>query len=144
MRACIDLSTWVPRGVRFSGHAHGFLTAGRVAPRGARPAPLSGGLPCLCLAGAPCRGFLSVVLRRITAMNTTAELETAGPALEVLRRVFGYDAFRGHQQEAIQHVIDGCGALVLMPTGGGKSLCYQIPALVRPGTAVVVSPLIAL
>ena len=67
-----------------------------------------------------------------------------GPALEVLRRVFGYDAFRGSQQEVVEHVIGGGDALVLMPTGGGKSLCYQIPALVRPGTGVVISPLIAL
>ncbi|MCX4388393.1 DNA helicase RecQ [Micromonospora peucetia] len=65
-------------------------------------------------------------------------------ALEVLRRVFGYDAFRGFQQEVIDHVVAGGDALVLMPTGGGKSLCYQIPALVRDGVAVVVSPLIAL
>lgn len=65
-------------------------------------------------------------------------------ALEVLREVFGFDSFRGHQQEVINHVIDGGSALVLMPTGGGKSLCYQIPALVRSGTAIVVSPLIAL
>ncbi|SCG15300.1 ATP-dependent DNA helicase RecQ [Micromonospora echinofusca] len=64
--------------------------------------------------------------------------------LEVLRRVFGYDAFRGFQQEVIDHVVAGGDALVLMPTGGGKSLCYQIPALVRDGVAVVVSPLIAL
>jgi len=64
--------------------------------------------------------------------------------LEVLRRVFGYDAFRGPQQEIIEHVAGGGDALVLMPTGGGKSLCYQIPALVRSGTGVVVSPLIAL
>ncbi len=67
-----------------------------------------------------------------------------GEALEVLRRVFGYEGFRGQQQEIIEHVIGGGDALVLMPTGGGKSLCYQIPALVRPGTGVVVSPLIAL
>jgi ATP-dependent DNA helicase RecQ len=63
---------------------------------------------------------------------------------EVLRRVFGYDSFRGQQQEIIEHVIGGGDALVLMPTGGGKSLCYQVPSLVRPGTGVVISPLIAL
>jgi len=62
----------------------------------------------------------------------------------VLRRVFGYDTFRGGQREIIDHLISGQDALVLMPTGAGKSLCYQIPALVRDGTGVVVSPLIAL
>ncbi|MEU7635473.1 DNA helicase RecQ [Streptomyces sp. NPDC039016] len=68
----------------------------------------------------------------------------AGEAVQTLRRVFGYDAFRGDQQEIIEQVIGGGDAVVLMPTGGGKSLCYQIPSLVRPGVGVVVSPLIAL
>jgi ATP-dependent DNA helicase RecQ len=63
---------------------------------------------------------------------------------EILRRVFGYDAFRGEQQAIVEQVTGGGDALVLMPTGGGKSLCYQVPALARPGTGVVVSPLIAL
>src|SRR5881296_4075246 len=65
-------------------------------------------------------------------------------ALTALRETFGYAAFRGAQAEIIEHVAAGGDALVLMPTGGGKSLCYQIPALLRPGVGVVVSPLIAL
>jgi len=65
-------------------------------------------------------------------------------AQEVLRQVFGYEAFRGEQQAIVDQLIAGGDALVLMPTGGGKSLCYQIPSLVRDGVGVVVSPLIAL
>jgi ATP-dependent DNA helicase RecQ len=63
---------------------------------------------------------------------------------EALRRVFGFPGFRGSQEQVVRHVVDGGDALVLMPTGGGKSICYQLPALCRAGTAVVVSPLIAL
>ncbi len=63
---------------------------------------------------------------------------------EVLQQVFGYPSFRGEQAAVVEHVVAGGDAVVLMPTGGGKSLCYQVPALVRPGTGVVVSPLIAL
>jgi ATP-dependent DNA helicase RecQ len=69
---------------------------------------------------------------------------TATTPQQVLERVFGYGAFRGEQQTIIEHVVAGGDALVLMPTGGGKSLCYQIPALVREGVGVVISPLIAL
>ncbi|WP_312794240.1 DNA helicase RecQ [Tianweitania sp.] len=64
--------------------------------------------------------------------------------LQILKTVYGYDAFRGLQGEIVQHVIEGNNAFVLMPTGGGKSLCYQIPALARPGMGLVISPLIAL
>ena len=62
----------------------------------------------------------------------------------ILRKTFGFPGFRGQQEAVVRHVVAGGDALVLMPTGGGKSICYQIPALCRPGTAVVVSPLIAL
>ena len=62
----------------------------------------------------------------------------------VLREVFGFREYRPHQEEIVEHLVAGGDAFVLMPTGGGKSLCYQLPALVRPGTGIVVSPLISL
>ncbi|HXP18993.1 MAG TPA: DNA helicase RecQ [Streptosporangiaceae bacterium] len=77
-------------------------------------------------------------------MPSPAATPDLAGAQEVLSRVFGYSSFRGAQRDVIEHVIAGGDALVLMPTGGGKSLCYQIPALVRAGTGVVISPLIAL
>jgi len=70
--------------------------------------------------------------------------ERMTPAQEVLRRVFGHAAFRGEQAAIVEQVLAGGDCLVLMPTGGGKSLCYQVPALLMPGTAIVISPLIAL
>lgn len=85
---------------------------------------------------------------RAAPMNAVLQPPVADPALQVLHEVFGYPAFRGPQQDIVAHVAGGGDALVLMPTGGGKSLCYQVPAIVRhragQGVAVVVSPLIAL
>ena len=72
----------------------------------------------------------------------TASLQSR--ALATLSRIFGYDQFRGQQQQVILTVSEGNNALVLMPTGGGKSVCYQIPSLLRDGVGIVVSPLIAL
>jgi ATP-dependent DNA helicase RecQ len=65
-------------------------------------------------------------------------------ALEILNSLYGYESFRGHQAEIIEHVSAGNNALVLMPTGGGKSICYQIPSLLREGVGIIISPLIAL
>ncbi|WP_029012975.1 DNA helicase RecQ [Niveispirillum irakense] len=78
------------------------------------------------------------------ALTQSAPLSPLEAAQKVLRDVWGYSAFRGMQADIVEHVATGNDALVLMPTGGGKSLCYQIPALVRPGVGIVVSPLIAL
>jgi ATP-dependent DNA helicase RecQ len=78
----------------------------------------------------------------------SSDVLTPSPILSILREVFGYESFRGPQQDIIEHVTGGQDALVLMPTGGGKSLCYQIPAIARQqaglGISIVVSPLIAL
>src|SRR5579859_303445 len=81
----------------------------------------------------------------VSASATPQKAETdASDALSLLNSVFGLPAFRGAQEKIIQHVAHGGNCLVLMPTGGGKSLCYQLPALLREGCGIVVSPLIAL
>src|SRR3954452_4299479 len=80
----------------------------------------------------------------ISANATALHHETAPDALSVLNSVFGLPGFRGAQEEIVRHVTDGGNCLVLMPTGGGKSLCYQVPSLLRQGCGIVVSPLIAL
>src|SRR3989338_3067520 len=76
--------------------------------------------------------------------HSALEPVTTPSPQSILHDVFGYASFRGAQQAIVEHVANGGDALVLMPTGGGKSLCYQIPALLRAGVGIVVSPLIAL
>ncbi|ANF33356.1 ATP-dependent DNA helicase RecQ [Leifsonia xyli] len=102
--------------------------------------PYSGAVWDAVEPGAP-TGRGAVAVRQAPVRATPARFSTAQDAL---RTVFGYDGFRGQQQAIIERVADGGDAVVLMPTGGGKSLCYQIPSLLREGTGVVVSPLIAL
>src|SRR6201991_636700 len=80
----------------------------------------------------------------ISANASAPQRETAPDALSVLNSVFGLPGFRGAQEEIVRHVTGGGHCLVLMPTGGGKSLCYQLPSLLREGCGIVVSPLIAL
>src|SRR6266404_7349638 len=80
----------------------------------------------------------------LTASASSAKSEIAPDALSLLNHVFGLPAFRGAQEEIVRHVTNGGNCLVLMPTGGGKSLCYQLPSLLRKGCGIVVSPLIAL
>src|SRR5215469_6106858 len=106
----------------------------RVAAVHARPAVV---LP------ASVRGVMTVAGRRIAGVDVPGS-PLSDAAAEVLHRVYGYDSFRGQQLQIIEHVCAGGDAVALMPTGSGKSLCYQIPAQVREGTGVVISPLIAL
>jgi len=94
-----------------------------------------------------CRPVPSAACTRSLALSLPAPALSAAPA-DILRDVFGYTAFRGHQAAIVDHLVAGHDALVLMPTGGGKSLCYQVPAIARhragKGVTLVVSPLIAL
>src|SRR3954467_4922387 len=79
-----------------------------------------------------------------TVRNSAAGDALGADALSILNSVFGLPGFRGEQESIVRHVTGGGNCLVLMPTGGGKSLCYQLPALLRKGCGIVVSPLIAL
>src|SRR5580765_3816169 len=80
----------------------------------------------------------------VPASSPQLRSKDAPDALSVLNSVFGLTAFRGEQEKIVRHVAGGGNCLVLMPTGGGKSLCYQLPSLLREGCGIVVSPLIAL
>jgi len=113
--------------------------------------PTHPGTPSPCQADTKARiqGSLALATAHSTAREVFAQLrllplQHMSLAREMLQRVFGYPAFRGPQEAIVDHLVAGGDALVLMPTGGGKSLCYQIPALMRDGVGIVVSPLIAL
>ena len=92
----------------------------------------------------PNEDFAALVAPDASALSLARRDFTGADPRAVLKEVFGYDAFRGDQAGVVEHVIGGGDAVVLMPTGGGKSVTYQVPALVRPGTGLVISPLIAL
>ncbi len=117
-----------------------------------KPTPLTGFLQIWLAADClPARGLSSDGMQRTGSIAIYladyyhARMETASSSSQdILRDVFGYTAFRGEQQAIIDKLLEGENALVLMPTGGGKSLCYQIPALLLDGVSIVVSPLIAL
>src|SRR3982751_2528680 len=83
-------------------------------------------------------------MRRLPKRRNNAPAALMSSAHEILKRVFGFDHFRGVQEEVIARVMAGKHTLAVMPTGAGKSLCYQLPAVARDGTALVISPLIAL
>ncbi|MFS0866157.1 DNA helicase RecQ [Microbacterium sp. 179-B 1A2 NHS] len=116
---------------------------GAAVARAARSAPTDAGTP-----EAPRAAPQRVAPQPAAAPAAVLQLErrdhVGADPVAVLTEVFGYDAFRGDQADIVSHVIAGGDAVVLMPTGGGKSITYQVPALVRPGTGLVISPLIAL
>ncbi|RYZ49307.1 MAG: DNA helicase RecQ, partial [Sphingobacteriales bacterium] len=87
---------------------------------------------------------IEVVKKKYPFITTQSSINMIKQALDILQQYFGYTTFRFHQEKAVEQVLKGGDTFVLMPTGGGKSLCYQVPALCLPGTALVISPLIAL
>src|ERR1700743_2263858 len=88
--------------------------------------------------------FIAAEPMPLSVNSSVARAEAAPSALSLLNSVFGLPSFRGAQKQVIDHLVNGGNCLVLMPTGGGKSLCYQLPSLLREGCGIVVSPLIAL